>query len=240
MTVARNRFLTTQWSVVLAAGGSDTAEARDALAELCEAYWYPLYAFARRGGAKQHDAADLTQGYFATLLEKDYVRDADRGRGRFRTFLIRSFRNYCSKEREKAAAQKRGGGHTLMSLDFDEGERRYQLEPVSDLTPERVFEKRWALTVLARALDRLRVQHEAEDKTQHFAALEPYLAAGTIRPSYEEAAERLGLGESAVKSAIRRLRLRYRDVLREEIAGTVTDPAAVDEEIRHLMEALGA
>jgi RNA polymerase sigma-70 factor (ECF subfamily) len=239
MSGGRHRFLTTQWSVVLAAAGDDTGEARDALTALCEAYWYPLYAFARRRGAQEPEAADLTQGFFAVLLEKDYVRAADRERGRFRTFLITAFRNYWSKEREKAGAQKRGGGHRHLSLDFEEGERRYRLEPSTDITPERVYERRWALTILDRALDRVR-QHSAETgKAEQFEVLEPFLAAGSGRPAYAEVAEALGISESAIKSAIRRLRLRYRDALREEIAGTVPDESAVDAEIRHLMDALG-
>ncbi len=232
------RFLTTHWSTVLAAGGTDSEPARAALTELCVAYWVPLYAFARRAGADEHDAADLTQDFFAALIENDVVAAADRERGRFRTFLIAAFRHHCSNARVRAAAQKRGGGRTRVPLDFGEGERRYRLEPVDDVTPERVFERRWALTVLARALAAVEADMRGRGKGPLYAALEPYLAAGTERPAYAETAARLGLSEGAVKSAIRRVRARYRNALRAEIAHTVPDEDAVDAEIEHLMAAL--
>ncbi len=232
------RFLTTQWSVVLAANEPDSAVARGALEELCAAYWYPLYAFERRRGTSSHDAQDLVQEFFATLVEKGYLRDADRERGRFRTFLLTAFRNHTSKERAKAGAQKRGGDLTHLSLDFEDGERRYKSEPEDGLTPERVFERRWALTLLDLTLTRLEETMRADGKERVFTALRPFLAAGTLRPSYEDAAEAAGLTVSAVRSAIRRLRIAYRDALRDEIARTVPDGASVDDEIRHLMDAV--
>jgi len=229
------RFLTTQWSVVLAAARPDgTTGARAALADLCGAYWFPLYAFARRRGASADEAADLTQGFFAELLEKGAVGDADRTRGRFRTFLLAAFRHHWSRQRERAAAAKRGGGKVPLSLDFDDGARRWALEPASDRTPEREFERRWALTTLERALEQVRSACDPE----RFDALSPFLTAGTERPSYTDTAERLGLSESAVKSAIRRLRLDYRAALRAEIAGTLTDERDLEAEIRDLMDAL--
>jgi len=237
-TPGRRRFLTTQWSVVLAASGDDSGAAKTALADLCASYWYPLYAFARRGGATEHDAQDQVQAFFATLLEKDYLRAADRDRGRFRTFLLTAFQNHTSKERDKQNAQKRGGLRTHLTLDFRDGERRYLREPTDDLTPERIYERRWALTLLAHALERLEERLRKDGKERVFSALSPFLAAGTLRPSYDEAAEGAGLSVSAVKSAVRRLRGAYRDALRDEIARTVPDGDAVDQEIRHLMEAV--
>jgi len=234
----RRRFLTTQWSVVLAAAGTDSGVANKALEELCTSYWYPLYAFERRRGTAEHDAQDLVQAFFATLLEKDYLRAADRERGRFRTFLLTAFKNHASKEREKQNAQKRGGLRTHLTLDFRDGEKRYQREPADDLTPDRVYERRWALTLLDHALERLEETMRKDGKERVFSALSPFIAAGSLRPSYEDAAAEAGLSVSAVKSAIRRLRAAYRDALHEEIARTIPDGDAIDDEIRHLMDAV--
>jgi RNA polymerase sigma factor (sigma-70 family) len=234
----RRRFLTTQWSVVLAATGDDSGAARTALSDLCASYWYPLYAFERRRGTGEHDAQDLVQSFFAVLLEKDYLRAADRERGRFRTFLLTAFKHHASKERDKLNAQKRGGLRTHLTLDFRDGERRYQREPTDDLTPDRIYERRWALTLLDHALERLEESMRRDGRERVFAALSPFLAAGSLQPTYSEAAAAAGLSESAVKSAIRRLRGAYRDALREEIGRTVPDDEAVDDEIRHLMEAV--
>jgi len=238
-TAGRGRgFETTQWSVVLAATGDDTAAGRDALETLCERYWYPLYAFVRRGGTAVHEAQDLTQGFFATVLEKDYLAAADRERGRFRTFLIAAFKNYVSKERDRARAQKRGGDRVRLSLDFEEGERRYVREPVDELTPERIYERRWGLTVLDNARDAVRAHYTSSARAGYFDTLVPFIAAGTARPTYDEVGAKLDLSESAVKSAIRRLRLRYRDALRAEIAETVPADDDVEDEIRALMDAV--
>lgn len=237
---ADRRFDTTRWSMVLAAADDDSGVARAALSELCEAYWYPLYAFARRRGAASAEAEDLTQGFFAMLLAKDYVRDADRTRGRFRTFLLAAFRHHCSKEFDKAKALKRGGGARVLSIDYAAGDARYALEPVENLTPEHLYAKRFALTILDRTLARVREAEAARGRSADFAVLQPFLAPGTGRPTYEEAAARLGLSDSALKSAVRRLRLRYRDALRAEIAETVPSAADVDAEIRELMEILGS
>lgn len=234
----RRRFLTTQWSVVLAATGDDSEIARGALEDLCTSYWFPLYAFARRRGASEHDAQDAVQSFFATLLEKDYLGAADRERGRFRTFLLTAFRNHSSKAREKAHAQKRGGGRPHLSFDFDEGERRYSREPADERTPEREFERRWGLTLLENSVELLAAEWREAGKERAFEAFRPFLAAGTIRPTYEEAAEAAGMSLSATKSAIHRLRISYREALRAEIARTVPSEEAVDAEIRHLMEAV--
>ncbi len=233
------RFATTRWSIVVAAAGDESTEGRAALESLCTAYWFPLYAFVRRQGEGVQSAQDLVQGFFAELLEKDYLAQADRERGRFRTFLITAFRHFASKEREKARALKRGGGKTTLSLDFTDGESRYLREPADERTPERLFERRWALTLLDEALSRLRAEHRSAGREDLFEALR-----GTIVPGGGEAepyaalGARLGMGEGAVKVAAHRLRRRYREVLRAAIAETVADPSEVDDEIRHLLDAL--
>jgi RNA polymerase sigma-70 factor (ECF subfamily) len=233
------RFATTHWSLVVAAGSDSSPEGRAALESLCTAYWYPLYAFARRGGAGSHAAQDLVQGFFAELLEKDWIRAADRSRGRFRTFLLAAFRNFSSHEREKARAAKRGGGRAPLPLDFEEGEVRYSREPADERTPEKVYERRWALTLLDEAVGRLREEHLAAGHEDIFEALRGTITAGgEASAPYAEIGARLGMTEGAVKVAVHRLRRRYREVLREAIARTVADPSEVDDEIRHLLEAL--
>ena len=222
-------------------GAGEDTEGRAALESLCTAYWFPLYAFERRRGAGPEEAQDLVQGFFAELLEKDYLRQADRERGRFRTFLITAFRHFASKEREKARAEKRGGGRTPLPLDFADGESRYLREPADDRTPERIFERRWALTLLDEALGRLRGEHRAAGREDLFEALQGTLGGGTAEASsYAEVGARLGMSEGAVKVAVHRLRRRYREILRASIAETVADPSEVDDEIRHLLAALAA
>lgn len=240
------RFATTPWSIVIAAGSDSTPEGRAALESLCAAYWDPLYTFARRCGADREDAQDLVQGFLTELIEKDRVRQADRTRGRFRTFLLAAFRHYTSHERDRARAMKRGGGQVVLPLDFESGEDHYRHEPVEDRTPERVFERRWALTVLDGAVAKLRAEHEDAGQLDLFDALRGTIAAGgagggapgATGPSWATVADRLGMSEGAVKVAAHRLRRRYREVLRQTIAATVADPADVDDEIRQLMSAL--
>ena len=233
-----HRFHTTRWSIVVAAGEGVTPEGRAALETLCRACWFPLYAFARRGGDGPEEAADLVQGFFAELLEKGYLRQADRERGRFRTFLLAAFRHHASKEREKARAQKRGGGVATMSLDFAYGESRYLAEPVDDRTPERIYERRWALSLLDRVLEELRASYGEGERGVVFDALRPLLVGGGPATSLGEIGTRIGMSEGAAKVALHRMRRRYRDLLRAAIAETVADPAEVDDEIRHLLEAL--
>lgn len=229
----RASFATTRWSVVLAAGGADTAAARDALATLCATYWYPLYAYARRRGADRHASEDLTQGFFAMLLARGSVAAADPERGRFRAFLLTAFQRFATNERERAAAQKRGGSAPALSIDFDQGESRFTNEPSHEMTPEREFERRFALALLARVLDRVRAERPGD------ADLLPYVGgAGDARPYAEIAAAR-GASEGAVKVAVHRLRARYRECLRAEIRETVAQDADVDDEIRHLLEVVG-
>jgi RNA polymerase sigma factor (sigma-70 family) len=236
-TTGDSRFQTTHWSLIAAATSEPSEQARAALADLCAAYWYPIYAYLRRHGKSAEDARDLTQEFFATLLEKDYLADADRERGRFRAFLLTAVARFAGKERDKAAAQKRGGGRAALSLDFGEGERRYQREPAHDWTPERIFARRWALAILDKTLAALRSEHEQAGKLAHFDELKVFLT-GESGPPLRQVAEKLGMTEGAVKVAIHRLREKYRDKLRTEIAQTVATPEDVDEELGLLLAAL--
>jgi len=235
---AGGRFATTRWSVVLAARDGEEAPAREALATLCGLYWYPLYAFARRRGASPEEAQDLTQSFFAHLLEKEAIRHVDRERGRFRSFLLASFKNFQSDQREKEHAKKRGGGQVPLPIDGELAEGRYALEPSHELTPERIYEKRWALTLIERVLDRLRERHARAGKEHQFEMLRIFLA-GEKRPvPYAEVARRLEMSELAVKVAVHRLRKRFRDLLREEIAQTVARDEEIEAELRALQSAL--
>jgi RNA polymerase sigma factor (sigma-70 family) len=232
------RFATTRWSVVAAAGQPDSPEAREALATLCRIYWYPLYAYARRQLPRPDDAQDLTQEFFALLLEKDYLHDADPQRGKFRSFLLTAFRRFLGKERDRARAQKRGGGRSLLPLDFQAGERQYQLEPTDHATPETLYERRWALTLLQQTLARLRHEQVNAGKEKLFEALKGTLTGDDDAEPYARIAEPLGMSEQAVKVAVHRLRRRYRELLRAEIAQTVATPEEVDDELRDLFAAV--
>jgi DNA-directed RNA polymerase specialized sigma24 family protein len=234
----RRQFHTTRWTLVASAAQGQGEEASAALETLCGAYWYPLYAFLRRRGSDASEAADLVQGFFAELIEKDYVAQADRERGRFRGFLLVSLQHFASKQRAKERAQKRGGGRLHVPLDFEDGERRYRLEPADGRTAEAVFERRWALTILERTMERLALQFTDAGPAQleRFDALKGCL--GGEAPPYRDVGLRLGISETAVKVGVHRLRARYRDCLRQEIAETVRDPAEIDDEIRRLMQAL--
>jgi RNA polymerase sigma-70 factor (ECF subfamily) len=231
------RFRTTHWSVVLRAGG-DGADARTALATLCTTYWLPLYAYARRRGHEPADARDLVQGFLCELLEKGWVKDADEDRGRFRGFLATAFRRYAGREHAKETAQKRGGGRTLLTFDAAEGEERYAREPVDDRTPEQVFDRRWALTVIDRALSHARDDYARRGRADDFAALESHLDGTSPAPPYAETAAKLGTSEGAVKVAVHRLRKRFSQHLRAEVGATLDDGADVDAEIRELLAAL--
>ena len=232
------RFDTTHWSVVLAAQGNKTTEARRALATLCETYWYPLYAYVRRRGYAAEDAQDLTQAFFARLLEKGYVQAADPERGRFRSFLLTALKRFLSKEWARAHAQKRGGRHGPVSLSVDSGEARYSLEPAHGWTPEKIYERRWALTLLDQVMAQLRRQHADAGKEPLFDHLKPFLSGGTGAPTHREVAATLGMTEGAVKVAVHRLRRRYRDLLRQEVAQTVADPLEVGDELGILLAAV--
>ena len=228
-------FPSTRWSLVHAARG---AESEQALATLCEVYWYPLYAFARRRGHDRNEAMDLTQGFFAELLDKNYLDDLRPGEGRFRSFLLSALKHYISKQLERERALKRGGGRKLLSLDTDEAEERYQHEPAHDWTPEKAFERSWALATLATVERRIAKELEDEGRADIYRELAPALFGHTPQRSHRETARRLGISEDAVKMALLRLRRRFGRVLREEVAQTVALEEQVDEEIRSLLSAL--
>lgn len=228
-------FATTRWSLVAAAG----KDARGALADLVAVYWYPLYAFARRRGADPDRAADLVQGFFAALIEKQFLLAADPARGRFRTFLLTAFQRHAAKEHARATAKKRGGGRRRLSLDLEAGEARYRLEPADTTTPERLYERRWALALLEKVLGDLEADYGRAGKTDLFCELRPFLVAGTPEATREAAALRLGLAPAAFRVALHRLRRRYRRRLEAEVLETLARPEDLADEIRCLMEAVG-
>lgn len=226
--------------MIKAAAEDSSPDVQEALSTLCETYWYPLYAFLRRRGYSADDAQDLTQAFFARLLEKHTLRHADPARGRFRSFLLASLRNFVANEHDRDTARKRGGGTPRLSLDLIAAEQRFQLEPAIDETPERVFDRLWALTLLDKVLARLQAETSARAaKTAAFDQLKPYLTGDEPQLSYAETASRLGMSEGAVKVAVHRLRRRFRELLRDEIAHTVSAPEEVDIELRHLWAAVG-
>jgi RNA polymerase sigma factor (sigma-70 family) len=237
---SRGVFATTHWSLVLAAGHSSVPGAEQALETLCRTYWYPLYVYVRRQGKSAHDAQDLTQAFFAGLLEKKYLRLADSDRGKFRAFLLKSLKHFLVNEWEKARAQKRGGGQCAIPLDGEIAESRYAAEPVQALTMDEVYEKRWALTLIEAVFARLRQNYESAGRLPIFQALKGFIWGDPSTLSYSEVASSLGLTEGALKVAVHRLRARYRELLRAEIAQTVATPGEVDDELRHLAAVLAA
>jgi RNA polymerase sigma factor (sigma-70 family) len=233
------QFNTTHWSVVLLAGQSQTPHSAAALETLCCTYWSPLYAYVRRQGYGAHDAQDLTQEFFARLLEKKYLQLADRERGRFRSFLLKSLHHFLVNEWVRGQAQKRGSGHKAFSLDEEAAERSYLQQAAMDqLAPESLYDKRWAMILLERAMDQLAATYTAAGKTVLFNHLRTVLLTEGSGESYRQMAGPLGLSEGAVKVAVHRLRQRFREAVRSEIARTVASPAEVDEELRCLMMAL--
>jgi len=228
-------FGTTHWSIVLAAGQRESPQAAAALEELCHNYWYPLYACVRRQGYSPEDAQDLTQGFFAQLLARNYLARADPHRGRFRSFLLSGMKRFLCDEWDKSRRLKRGGGQRVVSFDEQAAEERYRLEPPDELTPERLFERAWTAALLERAARRLREEYVGAGKAELYEQLTQFRLDAAEQPAYAEAAAELGLSDSAVKSAIHRLRQRHLQLVREEIAQTVADPAELDEEIRHLL-----
>ncbi|MEO6741059.1 MAG: sigma-70 family RNA polymerase sigma factor [Chthoniobacteraceae bacterium] len=232
------RFEATRWSIVVAAGAADSQRAHRALEHLCTAYWYPLYAFVRRQGHSPHDAQDLTQEFFARLLARNFLGDADPGKGRFRSFLLGALKHFLSDEWDRARAQKRGGGQQPISLHAESAETRYQLEPADESSAEKIYERRWALALLDEVLKRLRDEFAREGKEHIFEELKSALTGGKV--PYAEIAARLDVKEGAVRTAIHRLRTRYRKLVRAEIAETVATSAEVDAELQHLFAALSA
>lgn len=232
-------FVTTQWSAVLAAGHSDTTHARTALEQLCRQYWPPLYAYVRRAGRTREEAEDLTQEFFARLLAQNTVARADPARGRFRSFLLASLKHFLANEWDKATARKRGGGAQLLPLEFDTAETRCTQPVAPGDTPDRAFDRQWALTLLDVVLGRLRQEYAGAGREDLFLGLKDTLAGGRAEIPYRDLGVRLALSEGAVKVAAHRLRQRYRELLRLEIANTVAAPEEVEEELRQLFVALG-
>ena len=231
-------FVTTHWSVVLAARDTASPESDAALAELCRTYWYPLYAFVRRKGHSPHDAQDLTQAFFARLLEKNYVAQADRERGRFRTFLLAALNHFLADEWDKARRLKRGGGREIISFDAASAEERYRLEPIDQLDAAKLYERRWVTTLFDQVLARLEQEFRDSGKGGLFDQLKGSLLAEEPGLSYAEVGARLSLTESVVKQAVHRMRRRYRELFREEIAQTVAGPGEVEDELKHLFAVL--
>lgn len=231
-------FDDTHWSVVLQAGAHDSPQAAAALASLCQAYWYPLYAYVRRQGHDVADAQDLTQEFFARFLERKYLNLADRKRGRFRTFLLTSLKHFLINEWTKANRVKRGGGQPIISLDAEETETRFRAEPADERTPDKAFERRWAMELLGRVLDQLQAEFAAAEQGPKFAELKSFLTGEDNERSYAEIGRRLGMTEGNLKVTVHRLRGRYRELLRKQIALTVEDLSSIDDEIRELIAAL--
>lgn len=233
-------FTTTHWSVVLAAGQEDSTLARQALEKLCRIYWFPLYAYLRRRGCTEHDAQDLTQGFFAHLLQRAAFGAVAPGRGKFRSFLLASLNHFLADQFDRQQAQKRGGGKSDFSFDVLQAEQHYQTEMVDGETPETLFERRWAIAVLDAAMARMKGEYESAGKGRLFEQLAGYLVAGVERRPYAEVAPTLGLNDEAARKAVQRLRQSFRKAIREEIAQTVASPAEVDEELRHLWSVLSS
>jgi RNA polymerase sigma factor (sigma-70 family) len=233
-------FATTHWSVVLAAGDRSAAVARQALAELCESYWYPLYVYVRRRVEGVHEAQDLTQAFFEQLLERGTFEAADPARGRFRAFLLTACKRFLINEWHKDRAAKRGGGRRLLSLDFESGESKLSLVASDTRSPEQLYDEKWAITLLERVMDQLRAEYAAKLRLAHFDTLKNYLAGSPAGADYAQAARTIGISETNAKVAVHRMRKRYRELLRSEIAQTVERPEDIDEEIRDLFAVLGA
>lgn len=218
--------------------GKDSAQGASALEELCGTYWYPLYAYARRQGKTAPDAQDLTQQFFGVFLEKKYFSLANQDRGRFRSFLLGSFKHFLANEYHRSRAAKRGGGYAFVSWDEAEAEKHYANEPACEMTPDKLFEQAWAFTVLQKVMETLRGEYARAHKAEMFAAVEIFLTSQKSDLTYKDIGERLSMSESAIKMTVSRLRQRYGELLRREVAQTVTDPASVEEELRHLLSAL--
>jgi RNA polymerase sigma-70 factor (ECF subfamily) len=237
--IGAEQFNTTHWSVVLAAGDADQSGGAEALEKLCCAYWYPLYVYVRRNGNSPEDAQDLTQDFFSRLLEKNYLAKADRDRGRFRTFLLGSLKNFMINEWKRAGRLKRGGGLEFLSIDTNVAEHRYAAEPANESNPDAAYEQRWAVTLIEQVLATLRREYGATDKARLFEELKGFIWGDKSTASYAEIAGALNLTEGTVKVAVHRLRQRFRELLRAEVAHTVARPDDIDAELRHLISVAG-
>jgi DNA-directed RNA polymerase specialized sigma24 family protein len=233
-------FHTTCWTLVQAAAVMPTEDSRRALATLCQTYWHPVYAFIRRNGHDGEQSEDLTQGFFALLLEKNYLLDADRERGRFRSFLLTAVKHFLANEWDREHTQKRGGGQLSISIDAVEAEKWYVPAVVEEATPERLFERRWALSLLEHVVSRLRAEFVVAGKAEQFEKLSVFLTGDSEDPNYKELAEEMGLSPGALRMSVHRIRRTYRRLLREEIAQTVSTPEEIDAEIRFLLSNLSA
>jgi RNA polymerase sigma-70 factor (ECF subfamily) len=231
-------FTVTRWTMVVLAGQNNSPQADAALADLCRKYWSPLYFYVRRLGHSPDDAQDLVQGFFARLLEKNYLRDADRNKGRFRSFLLVALKGYMANEWDRINREKRGGGQPLLSIDEENTETRYRTEPVDQITPEKAYERQWVVSLLERVMGLLEEECKISGKTVLFQELKGSLIGDSNGPSYVQIGQKLGLTEANVKVTVHRLRRRYGTLLRNEIAETVDCPEAVDDELRHLFVAL--
>ena len=238
--VVKAHFTTTRWSVILRARDRDHALAQESLEELCRLYWYPLYAFTRRRGYGPEDAQDLTQGFFQQIIEKDYVRRADRQRGKFRTFLLTAFTHFLADEWNRSQRLKRGGGKVFASWDAASAEDRYCLEPADQPDAAKLFERRWATTLLDRALTRLEERFSSPGERATFRELSPFLIGEQGEGTHAQIASRLGTTAAAIKMSVSRMRARYREILREEILRTVSTAEEAEEEYRALKAALRA
>jgi RNA polymerase sigma-70 factor (ECF subfamily) len=236
---APQHFATTQWSIVLKVGDPGSGVARDALARLCESYWYPLYSYVRRRVENVHEAQDLTQAFFSHLLEHHAIVKADRDRGRFRAFLLTALKNFLANEWDKARAEKRGGGRAVLPLDFEAGESQLAREPVHELTAEKLYERRWVLTMLRQVLETLQSEWTAAGKAAHFELFQEALTGDSSAIDYDRAAAALSITPAAAKQAAYRLRKRYRELFRGEVARTVEHESEVDDEIGRLLKILG-
>jgi RNA polymerase sigma-70 factor (ECF subfamily) len=231
-------FATTRWSVVISAGRTSSPESKRALASLCETYWPPLYAYVRRRVPDVNEAQDLTQAFFAELLEKNYVGSATPERGRFRAFLLTAFKHFLSKEWEKAKAQKRGGGRAPISLDFDAADSTLRIDPAEGLTPEQLYDQQWAIALLGQIMERLEDEYKQKGKAALFAELKGFLIGDHAATTYAHVAGKLNMTEAAAKKAASRMRKRYRELLRDEIAQTVAARDDVEDEMRSLLATL--
>lgn len=231
-------FATTRWSVVVSAGRQSSPDSQRALESLCGTYWFPLYAYARRRVVDINEAQDLTQAFFAELLEKNYVGSAAPERGRFRAFLLTAFKHFLSKQWEKAKAQKRGGGRAPISLDFTMADSSLRIEPAAGLTPEQLYDRQWAIALLGQIMERLKGEFEVNGAAERFEALKGFVIGDHAGTSYSQAAATLNITEAAAKKAGSRMRQRYRALLREEISQTVSGPDEIDDEIRNLFASL--
>ena len=234
----KNRFATTHWSVIVGAGDSASPEVDASLEKLCRIYWPAIYAYVRRQGRSRSEAADLTQSYFARFLQKQFLKDVDRSKGKFRSFLLKSLNHFLADEWRRDHAQKRGGFQVALSLDTDDWEKNFGHELKSDITPEKLFERRWALTLFEEAMSRLRGELVVSGKEREFDLLKEFLGQSSTDGSYSNAAAKLGLSENTVAVRVYRLRRRYAQLVREEVASTVVKTDEIDAELNHLLNVI--